>query len=489
MKRVLWHVLGLFLVAVAGVGIAYKIVHVPAQLELVVLLGVALVYPVVRYPVVGVYVIFIVSPFIPFIRRLFYLAHGRPTLDPLIVVSDLVLSFMLIGLFFALRDEAQRDRAMATYRRVILVYFCYLALRAVVLNHNGLSRAVADFKYYGPPVLIFLVGGLYARKDEHLKRLWVITAVIALVAALYGFRQLYFGYIRAEQIWISSVDFTSLFVGGIARPFSFFQAPVAFADYMLLGALAVLMVTGWSRRATILLLTIPLLFYANLVTSVRSSWIGIMGAMAIWAGLTRLRTPTGRIAAIILLPLCYMCIEFITETFGSGLSIDTLFRLASSVMPNQRYMDLLVTSRASALYNPLEEHSFLSRILLWKYILASSVDPIHAIAGRGIGVLKADSLYMTYLAELGYPGLVFIVGLLVVFTKAALGLMDNATDRFSILLGRCMVTLNIVLAVTSITGTHIHYFPGDIYFWFWNGVVVKRWVSLRHMPEGEHEES
>jgi hypothetical protein len=478
--------LGLIAIGLAGHFIAYQIVRIPAQLELVVLLGAALFYPVLRYPIVGLYVIFLLSPFIPFLRRLYYLVYSRPLLDPLIVLGDLTLAVMLIGSFFDFREEIQRERGMAPYRRAVLIYFGYLALRAVVLNQTAMSRSLAEFKYYGPPVLMFLVGSLYAHHEKHLRRLWGITAAIAVAGALHGFRQLYFGFTEAEEIWISSVEFTSLFVGNIARPFSFFQAPVAFADYMLFGLVAVLMIATRPERAKlVLLLTVPLFFYASLVTSVRSSWIGIMGAIVLWAGLARLRTPRSRIAALLALPLCYMAFEFITEFFGSGLGVNSFFRLVSSVVPNRRYMDLLVTSRASALADPLGEHSFLSRIVLWKYIFATSTNPLNAIAGRGIGVLKADSLYLTYLAELGYPGLIFIVVIFVLFIRAGLGLMDRSTDTGTVALARGMVTINIVLAIISITGSHIHYFPGDIYFWFWNGVVVKRWVSMRQGTAGE----
>jgi hypothetical protein len=138
----------------------------------------------------------------------------------------------------------------------------------------------------------------------------------------------------------------------------------------------------------------------------------------------------------------------------------------------QAYFDLLVKQRIGALSNPLDEHSFLSRVALWKFILKSSFDPILAICGRGLGVLSADSLYFTYLAEFGYPGLVFIIIISIMFVLKGFYLLDNSRDQSIIAIAGGVTIMNITLGIVNITGTHIHGFPGDVYFWFWNGVLV-----------------
>jgi hypothetical protein len=32
--------------------------------------------------------------------------------------------------------------------------------------------------------------------------------------------------------------------------------------------------------------------------------------------------------------------------------------------------------------------------------------------------------------------------------------------------------MDMAFALMNFTGTHIHTFPGDAYFWFWNGVLM-----------------
>jgi hypothetical protein len=127
----------------------------------------------------------------------------------------------------------------------------------------------------------------------------------------------------------------------------------------------------------------------------------------------------------------------------------------------------------SAIYNPLEEHSFLSRLMHWRDLLVYSLDPAHAFLGRGLGAQKADSLYFTYLAEFGYPGMIFIIIILIVFISKGFTLVDTSKNNDNIAIAKGITTMNIIFAIVSITGTHIHYFPGDIYFWFWNGVLIQ----------------
>ena len=138
----------------------------------------------------------------------------------------------------------------------------------------------------------------------------------------------------------------------------------------------------------------------------------------------------------------------------------------------QEYIDLMVTSRAKAITNPFEEHSMLSRLALWKYMLILSTQPDMALLGRGLGALNADSLYVTYLAEFGYPGLIFILGLFCVFIIKGIRMIDTLPAEGSVILIKGIVCMDLSLALMNITGTHIHAFPGDAYFWFFNGVLI-----------------
>lgn len=477
--------LGIILI---GNFIAFKLVHVPLQVELVILAAVILFYPIIRNPLFGVYALFIILPFIPHLRRLYYLIHSRPTLDPLIVVGDILLFFILIGLFFEFKENEQKYKGVRKYVLIIAIYFLYLLLRVFAFNFLPLSESIAKFKLYGPPVLSFFVGLVYAHHTEHLKRIWYITVIIGIAAGLYGLKQLHFGYSEAEKIWFNNINFTTLFIQGIARPFSFFQAPVAFADYQQLAIIGALTLSGMRTRfSKFFLLFVPLFFYAVLITSVRSSWIGIMITFVLWFTLFHIRGNKQRVTIMAVSFFGFVLFEFLKGTVDAGLSIGGFFDLIMRVIPKQQYIDLLVTNRTTALENPLGEHSLISRFVLWKFLFTSSIDPIYGLVGRGLGTLKADSLYMTYLAEFGYPGLLFIVLIIFSFVRKGVYLMDTAQDSDIRMIAKGVTSLNVVFAIVSLTGTHIHYFPGDIYFWFWNGVLIMIYSNRNSQPNAKYE--
>lgn len=467
----------LFAISIAHF-IAYKLVNIPGQLEVLLLLSLLLFYPILRRPIVGAFIIFTVSPFIPYIRRLYYLKYSRPTIDPLIIFGDIILVIILLGLFFEFKERLDRNHPTSVYMKIVIIYFVYLLIRSFFFNFLPFTEGITKFKFYGPPVLFFLVGMVYAEKITQLKWIWYFTVVIGLIASFYGIVQLYFGYSKAEQIWLSSIEFSTLFIKGIARPFSIFQAPVAFGDYILLAIIGTLMCIYWlkSKLSFVLLLLIPLFSYVILLTSVRSCWIGIILILVIWYTFFKVKGNRNRILVMLAVTTVYIISQFSLDVFDSGLKLDSFFALFTKGAPNQQSVDLLITKRSTALANPFEEHSLLSRIALWKDLLVYSKDPVCAFLGRGVGALKADSLYFTYLAEFGYPGLIFIIILLVNLIVRGLYVIDNYDDSNIIVLAKGITIMNITIAVISITGTHIHYFPGDVYFWFFNGVMIQLYV-------------
>ena len=476
---------GAFLVVIAAIGnfIAYNIIHIPTQLELVVLMTVALAYPIIRKPAVGIYLMFALMPFVPHVRRLYYLVDQRPSVDPLIAAGDVVIALTFTGLFFAFREQRDEENRAKGAANFLLVYFVYLVIRTFFLNSLPIQEAVMRFHFYGPTVLFFFIGTLYARNQTMLKSIWYLSLVVGVLSALYGFKQLLFGYSEAERIWFSSISFTSLFIKGLARPFSFFQSPASFADYMLLSIIGTLIVYSWSssRWKSALLLFIPFFFYGALITSVRSNWIGILLALVLWVVLLQIRGKRNRILMITGLFLLFIFGQLFDLSSQYNAGMNTLFSSLGGGF-DERHMQLLVTERTSAISNPFEEYSFLSRVNLWKYILTMSADPVTALLGKGVGAFNADSLYFTYLAELGYPGMLFIIGLTVYLILRGFTLLDTTSSPVVRSLAKGITLMNIVFAVVNVTGTHIHSFPADVYYWFWNGVLVK--LAAERKSEG-----
>ena len=82
--------------------------------------------------------------------------------------------------------------------------------------------------------------------------------------------------------------------------------------------------------------------------------------------------------------------------------------------------------------------------------------------------------------------MLFIAAIFVVFILIGLRTIDLSENPDIVALAKGITVLNIVFAIVSITGTHIHYFPGDIYFWFWNGALVQ--LSVFNKPDSAKTE-
>jgi hypothetical protein len=471
------HLLFLIAIAIAGHFIAYKIVHVPAQLEMVVIFAVLSFYPVLRYPQFGIMLLFSILPFIPFFRRLYYLQYSRPSTDPLIMIGDLIIFLIMTGLFFEIKDKISESKSRLNY--VIICYIMYVLFRTFVFNIAPTGDAILKFRMYGPSVFLFFAGSIFAFNRTLTLQVLYISVTIGIISAFYGFNQLIFGYSRAEEIWFSSISFTTLFIEGLARPFSFFQSPASFADFMQLSIISLMILFSYNENKHIKILfylLVPIYFYATLITSVRSNWLGIIVSLVLWVFFVFLKDKRIRIAVLTTTVILYSVAQFI-DFGGSSSSTSPVNSIIQKTF-NQKQLDMLITNRANAITNPFEEHSLLSRLNLWKFIFDLSFDPYMGLVGRGIGTLNADSLYFTYLAELGYPGFFFIIGLILIFIFRGLSLAERATGKVRAL-AQGITIMNITFAVINLTGTHIHSFPGDAFFWFFNGILIRQEFCIR----------
>jgi hypothetical protein len=476
-------------IALAGGFIAYKVVHLPKQSELVVLFCLLFLYPIFRYPMVGLYAAFFIAPFIPFVRRLYYLMHGRPGIDPLIMLTDILVVIVFIGLFFEFRERLRdRDSHGRGYLPVVAVYLVYIVFRAFVFNILPISDSLTRLKYYAPNVMLFFIGFIVAQRIFHLKVLWNVTFAIAVGAGVYGIKQLFIGYSTAEKIWFSTISFSTLFIKGVARPFSVFQAPAAFADYLILGIIAAVMFASWgtARSKVAAVIAVPVLFYGVLITSVRSSWIGALSVFFFWFVFVKVRKAGTRILVIAAVAAVFFTYQLVDDMISTGVGVKEVSGLVAGKTTNQNYVELLVTTRAGAITNPFEEHSLLSRMTLWTYLFDSSLEFERALLGRGLGSMNADSLYMTYLGEFGYPGMLFIIFLVIAFIMSGLRTLGTLSDPRAEVLVKGIVVMDMVFALMNITGSHIHSFPGDMYFWFFNGVLINIRSAGTHDPHGAH---
>ena len=248
--------------------------------------------------------------------------------------------------------------------------------------------------------------------------------------------------------------------------------------------------SGYSKiTGKMIWILMPVFWTGVLLTSVRSSWIGMALTLFVWLFIARVRGLRQRLIFLGLLTAAFMMFDVVQTVIQTGLGVGSLVATASGNAAASQNIALLVNERADAIENPFQEHSLLSRMALWRSLFEMSVDPQMALLGRGLGVLNADSLYMTYLAEFGYPGMLLIIAIFILFIKYGFQLVDRSRSSWTVSIAVAVVTLDIVFAIISLSGSHIHSFPGDTYFWFWNGVMVGLWTGRtgQNKPEADHE--
>jgi hypothetical protein len=68
--------------------------------------------------------------------------------------------------------------------------------------------------------------------------------------------------------------------------------------------------------------------------------------------------------------------------------------------------------------------------------------------------------------------MLLLISIIIMFIRGGFRILDKSTSPYAIVIATTVVTMDIVFAIVSTTGSHISAFPGDTYFWFWNGVMM-----------------
>src|SRR5690606_10813519 len=105
---------------------------------------------------------------------------ARPLADPLIIIGDLIITFIIIGLYFEFRARKDSHNVNRTFNNIVIIYFLYLILRTFFFNILPVTDAILRFRLYGPSVLLFFIGSYFAGNTNLLKRIWLLSFWIAI---------------------------------------------------------------------------------------------------------------------------------------------------------------------------------------------------------------------------------------------------------------------------------------------------------------------
>jgi hypothetical protein len=463
--------------ALLGAGFSYRLMHIPSRMETAVFCIAFLLIPTLKYPKVGVYYLFCLPLFIPLFRRMYYLVSERPTLDYLMLISDGVMGglIMALVLLWILNKERSKD----TLSILIILYTLLLFIKVFVGTQLSVQEGLYGFKFNGLYVFFFFAGSYILRTYRETRSVMGFSTWLLFLTALYGIKQILFGFTGFEQKWLDSITFTTLRIDGVVRPFSTYVSPAAMSDGMTI--LFLLGIYWMYARGRHLKPFGALMAAASvapiMIATVRTNWLAVAAGVLFYCVFLRIRKTRLQWA---LIAFMILGIGAYTAKGGGGGGGGGSGRDASiAAQMNRKTPNLtetMIMNRTSALANPLQEYSVQKRLETWAGIIITS---FYIPFGKGQGTTGyAHSYYFLVLGEIGYPGFLCFLAILGVGFYRGMKVIANSKDEDTVELMKMMVTLVFMLSFLNLTGTHLHTPPGDIFFWFTMGAIsrfYRRW--------------
>ncbi len=480
----------LFTAAVVFIGdiVAKKIFNIPTRLDVVVFIAILVFIPVMKFPISGIFFLVIVPPFIGFIRRVFYLFYDRPSSDLLIIIPDLMIVMLFIVLFDRIRKGEHIKSEDDTVVKWIWIFFFYQLARVFIANGSGVVTGINQFKFVALYILCFFYAIHFIKTKKQVISIFKVTSVIGFIVALYGIKQAFFGYTRFEEIWIQKMHslFVTLFIEGKPRPFSTLPSPASFADYMVIAIYASLSLLSMksTKGKAIYALFIPPMIVALLITSVRSNWIGFIMGVLFWFIIAHRSSIRYKILFVAFLLLVFFVGSTFLDSSGArDLAVMEQARVAHGKNQDRKITEIFVTDRTSALTNPFQEHSMISRTGMWRQAIQSSMELPMGPFGWGMGSFNTHSYYFSTLYDIGYPGFFLLLFLLYRIFRAGYIVYREEEEPDRRVIARFILSIMFAITVMNSTGTHISEHPADIYYWFGAGILL----VLRRLKSGDDD--
>lgn len=457
-----------------GIFFAYRLVHIPSRIETTIFWIIFFIVPTLKYPKIGLYYLFCLPLFIPMFRRMYYLISTRPTLDYLMLISDGVMGGLILALIllWVLNKEKNRD----LFATLVLLYTGLLFVKIFVGNNGGITQGLYGFKFNGLYVSFFFGGSYILTTFKETKAIYKYSAILLLITALYGLKQILFGFSGFEQKWLDSIQFTTLRIEGVVRPFSVYASPASMSDGMtILFLMGVYWIYSGAKSYKLLGTILCLAAIGPLmIATVRTNWLAVGAGLLFYLFFLRIKK---RWVKISLMALMLTGIVIYSGKGGGETGGTKSISVKEIGLSKKSLTDIMIKNRTAALANPLQEYSVQKRMATWLSIFYDSKS--HPF-GKGQGSTGyAHSYYFQVLGEIGYPGVCLFLVLLFVGFYRAFTVIAKCPDPNIQELTRLLTTIIFMLSILNLTGTHLHTPPGDIFFWFSMGCISRFYTQTK----------
>jgi hypothetical protein len=182
------------------------------------------VVPAFERPKAAVTGLFILLPFLGLVRRSFLPSTGVAALDPLLLITSAVAVTVLVALLLA----GKLDFEGTTTSKCVFLLLCVGLLQVFNPGQGSLLVGFTGIMINLIPISFFFIARSISDQEMTARIVKIVTA-IGVLAALYGLKQVFFGFSSIDTI--GQPGYTAAQVGDTTRPFAFFTNSSEFAAY------------------------------------------------------------------------------------------------------------------------------------------------------------------------------------------------------------------------------------------------------------------
>lgn len=448
---------GAALLSVLAVGVALLVGFygvLPGLLLMAFLVALPTVFAIVAYPKFGIVILLIVAYFLFFFLRL-------GINFPIGTLMDAMEWLLILGLFISYRNAADQTLFKNPVALLILVWVGYTLLQ--VANPWAESRLawLYTVRTVGAVTLMYFVFVYRIDSLAYLRLLVRLWIVLAVVGAVYAFKQEYLGFAAAEfqEMAADPLMVSLLYIDGHWRKYSVFSDPVTFSYNMVLA-----------------------FFICLSLIRAKKGLVGNLGLIAVGGACIMAMLFSATRGAYVLIPaglVLFFLLRFnkrvlwlaLISAFMLGILINvptsnpTLYRFQSAFKPSDDASFNLRAQNQKKIQPYILTHPFGGGLG------ATGVWGVRFAPNSYLASFPPDSGYMRIAVEMGWIGLLLFCSLLFMILKTGIDnfyLLRNPELKAYCL---AMTVVVFVLGIGSYPQEAIVQFPSNILFYLAAAII------------------
>jgi O-antigen ligase len=332
-------------------------------------------------------------------------------------------------------------------------------------RQGSILVGIGGAKFFIIPFLWFYFG-LFL-DEKFIKRMFNVVVLIAVIAALYGMKQIFFGFTQFEKYWIDWGGYSALHLFQTIRCFSTFSSAGEYAHYLTIAGIICFALLLKYKFKALSFVMLTIISVALFIAAVRTAIFAFVFSSIVLIGFFVKDSKKGIVLVLIVLIFAGVFISRV----GITPEVDENSAISASVHHTLK-----------GITNPSQEHSFRMRMNIWfvKVPRRFIANPFgYGLGSRTLAAWKFGSPYMAtenivldLILSTGIAGLIAFLLLFIAILKKVFFLMK--IERNSII-GILVITLTITF---FLIGSASEYSVFPIIFLLW-GVFASKISELQ----------